>query len=236
MKNFLYSIKRLLKDLSYYPEFKTEALSYDNYWQEKKKGHLGIPNSFQVSRGEWIASRIKDNSSIIDIGCGDGSVLFVIKKTKQVDVSGADVSQFILDFIQSKGVKAFFIDLEDQNAIEKIPRHDHMLLLETLEHMVSPEAFLHKALSNVNKSVFISVPNTGYIRHRMRLLFGRFPLQWRTHPSEHLRFWTKNDFVWWIRALKLEGRTTLHLYQGVPILNRIWPSLFAEGIIAEISK
>jgi len=234
MRQFLYIIKRFLTDLFKYPAMVNAELSYDNYWQKKKVGSLGLPNSFQVARGVWIADKILENASVIDVGCGDGSILQVIKKTKRIQATGADVSDFILKFLEKNDIKSFNLDISDKDAIDKIPTHDHMLLLETLEHMSKPEDFLLKALTKVNKSVFISIPNTGYITHRLRLLFGKFPVQWRSHPSEHLRFWTVDDFSWWIDSLKLGNETTIHLYEGVPFLNRIWPSLFAQGIIAEV--
>ena len=236
MKHFLYTIKKFFKDIFIYPVMTSQELSYNEYWQVKKKNCLGIPNDFQVERGEWIASRLQEASSVIDVGCGDGSVLFVIKKIKNINASGADVSLFILDFIQSKGISAFFLDLSQPNAIDKIPTHDHMLLLETLEHMAQPEDFLIKSLDKVNKSVFVSIPNTGYVKHRLRMMFGRTPLQWRSHPSEHLRFWTATDFDWWLSSLRLKNTSVVHYYAGIPVLNKIWPALFTEGIIAEIKK
>lgn len=236
MRHFLYRSKVFFKDLFGYPHLAGESQTYEQYWQEKKKGALGVPNQFQIDRGEWIASRIQDNASIVDIGCGDGSVLFVIKKIKPVQATGLDVSQFILSFLQKNGIEAQYLDLSEANAISKIPARDHALLLEVLEHMPKPEEFLLEILSKVNRSVFISIPNTGYFQHRLRLLFGKFPLQWKAHPGEHLRFWTVCDFKWWIKSLQLTDRSTFHCYAGVPILNQIWPSLFAQGIIAEIKR
>jgi hypothetical protein len=63
---------------------------------------------------------------------------------------------------------------------------------------------------------------------------GRFPLQWLTHPGEHLRFWTATDCRWWIKSLgaHMENFT---LHQGLPVLNKIWPGLFSQGIIFMIS-
>lgn len=236
MIHTLYKIKIFFKDLFMYPKIVTYNLSYDQYWQEKKKGALGIPNSFQVARGEWIAKRINSNSSVVDIGCGDGSVLFVIQKHKKIDAFGVDVSNFVLDFLNKKGIKGIYVDLGKENALEKIPKCDHALILEVLEHMPKPEEYIFNILKIVNKSIFISIPNTGYIKHRLRLLFGKFPLQWRTHPSEHLRFWTVDDFEWWIESIGLKNRTEYRCYAGIPILNRIWPKLFSQGIIAEIKK
>jgi methionine biosynthesis protein MetW len=236
MKHLLYRIKTFLSDLFVYPVMVQHELSYDQYWQEKKKGQFGVPNGFQLLRASWIAKRIENNASIVDVGCGDGSVLFAIQKEKSIRAAGLDVSKVILDFLKSKGVEAQFLDLSESQEWEQIPVGDHAMALEVLEHMSKPEDFLLMLLTKVNKSVFISVPNTGYIHHRLRLLFGKFPLQWRSHPSEHLRFWTLADFKWWLDQMEILENTDVYAYAGIPVLNKIWPSLFAQGILAEVSR
>jgi len=236
MRHRLYYIKEWFLHLFIYPAIARQELDYDEYWRRKKVGQLGEPNSFQTIRGNWISQRIELNSSVADIGCGDGSVLFAIKKNISIQAIGLDVSPVVLEFLASKDIQTVKFDLLDPQCLDKLPKVDHALILEVLEHMPRPEEFLLSVLNQVDRSVFISVPNTGFIQHRLRLLFGKFPLQWRSHPSEHLRFWTFDDFIWWLKVLQLENSTIVYCYAGIPILNKLWPSLFAEGIIAQIKK
>ena len=83
--------------------------------------------------------------------------------------------------------------------------------------------------------MIFSFPNSGYYAHRLRFLFGRFPLQWVVHPGEHLRFWTVKDVNSWVNALKMNF-IKLIVYEGVPVLNKIWPSMFGQGIIIVITN
>lgn len=232
MKDFLYSIKKFYIDLFCYPIMQVDKVDYEAYWNNKKKGSLGMPNSFQIARANWISGRIKENCSILDVGCGDGSVLIAIRKNKKISAIGADCSTVMLEFLEKQNITANFLDLSKKNSIESLPTKDHYLVLEVLEHFPNPEEFLRRCLERVGESVFVSVPNTGYISHRLRLLFGKFPLQWRAHPSEHLRFWTVADFKWWVDQLNLTEQTEIGYYAGFPILNKIFPNLFAQGIIA----
>jgi methionine biosynthesis protein MetW len=236
VRNFLYSFKVFFRNLYFYPQMVSSGLSYDNYWQEKKKGALGKPNLFQLQRAQWIASKIEVNASVTDVGCGDGSVLFALREIKPIKATGLDISSDILSFLKENGIEAAHCDLNEKDAVNRIPVSDHIFLLEVLEHMPMSEDFLLKALGRVNKSVFVSIPNTGYIHHRLRLLFGKFPLQWRSHPSEHLRFWTVEDFDWWLRQIHLREKTEIHCYAGIPVLNKLFPKIFAQGIIAQIMK
>lgn len=108
--------------------------------------------------------------------------------------------------------------------------------MELLEHLPNSEEVLLALLKTTNKKLIFSIPNTGFIGHRLRLLFGSFPLQWRTHPGEHLRFWTYNDIRFWLKELELSKNSKIYFYEGIPLLNRILPSLFAMGILVVIEK
>ena len=91
-------------------------------------------------------------------------------------------------------------------------------------------------LKKAKKGVFFSVPNSGYISYRLRLLFGSFPVQWKIHPGEHLRFWTYKDIKWWLKQLNLYHKSEIYVYEGIPFLNKIWKNLFGAGILVYIKK
>lgn len=228
-------MKQFILDLFRYPKFIQEELDYDKYWEDKKKDKLGQANAFQKERAHWIARHLEQDDSVLDIGCGDGSVLLEIMKMKKVLPMGTDVSKIALQILENQGIKSYHFDLRNENEVHQLPETDHILVLEVLEHLSNPELYLKKFLVKAKKNVFFSIPNSGYISHRLRLLFGRFPLQWRTHPGEHLRFWTLRDLNWWLRELQLEKMSQVHCYQGVPVLNNVCPSLFAKGIIVRIN-
>jgi 2-polyprenyl-3-methyl-5-hydroxy-6-metoxy-1,4-benzoquinol methylase len=154
----------------------------------------------------------------------------------KINAIGADISDSCIRFLKTKKIKAFKLEINDLNKIKAISRCDYILMLEVLEHIQYPEDLLRLTHKNCKKSIFFSIPNTGYIAYRLRLLFGRFPVQWRLHPGEHVRFWTLTDLRWWLGELNLLHKSSIHLYQGVPYLNKIFPSIFGAGIIVEIKK
>jgi len=110
------------------------------------------------------------------------------------------------------------------------------MILEVLEHMPNPEKFLKLIIKKAKRGVFFSFPNTGYISYRLRLLFGAFPMQWRIHPGEHLRFWTYRDLKWWLKELELYDKSEIYVYEGIPVLNRLWKGLFGAGFVVEIKN
>ena len=210
-------------------------LSYDEYWRAKRPGNLGMLSSFQRRRAEIVQQFIDRGATVLDIGCGDGAILSYLREQKQIHGIAVDSSELAISHAASLGFETIKIDCNDTSSLSRLPTIDYILLLEVLEHLPRPEEVLAALRSKCTKAMIVSVPNSGYYVHRLRFLSGRFPLQWIAHPGEHLRFWTLADFRWWIRALKFKF-AALKCYEGIPVLNKLWPSLFAAGIVARLES
>ena len=112
-----------------------------------------------------------------------------------------------------------------------LPRdYDTILISEVLEHVSEPERLLRQVQPHIRERLILTFPNIAYMPHRLRLLFGRFPVQWGWHPGEHLRFWSLSDFGWWLDQLGYEVMA-IRASNGIRGLARIWPSLFGNQIV-----
>lgn len=236
----LYTLKEALISLFVYPTNKLEHMTvdYDAYWVDKRGEALGALTRWQRQRADLAAAFMEGQKDleIADVGCGDGSVLAYLKEKLSLKrIIGLDVSSTALVKARAQGVETILVGNDLVGGSDIIPAVDYVLLFEVLEHMPAPERFLDLMLSKSKHGVVFSFPNTGHIRHRLRLLFGRFPLQWRLHPSEHLRFWTYTDLLWWLSALGYT-KYSVRTYEGVPILKDIFPSLFARGLLVYLPK
>lgn len=100
-----------------YPQLVLAETSYDDYWLNKRGKNLGYTNSFQQFRASYIAEKVEENSSILDIGCGDGGVLLKMKEKKNFQATGADISDIVLNFLKSKGVNTLKFDINDFSQI-----------------------------------------------------------------------------------------------------------------------
>lgn len=228
------SLKEIAYQVLMTPRMMSAPWSYDDYWRAKRGNSMGEANDYQRARAAWIADRVSAGQSVLDLGCGDGAVLLALRERVAIDALGADISDLALEFLQQKGVTVHRCDLSDIASVEALPEVDHVLLLEVLEHMPRPEEFLLRVRRKARHSVIFSFPNTGYISYRLRLLFGRFPVQWRVSPGEHLRFWTYQDLKWWLSELGLLKFSIFTGYAGVPGLARWWPGLFSAALIAQV--
>jgi len=229
-------LKKVFIELFLYPSFPQVPLSYDEYWKKVIGTEFDKINSFQRQRAHFVLKNIQAGDTICDLGCGNGAVIKEIRKFRYHETFAVDYSNYVLTKLETMDFKTIFLDLNESDLFKKLPIVDHYLMLEVLEHLPNSEKFLKDALKMSSKSVFFSFPNTGYIVFRSRLMMGKFPMQWVTHPGEHLRFWTYHDLKWWLNQIGLYERSKIHIYGGWPIFNKILPNLFGRGMIVQIKK
>lgn len=227
-KNFINTFKQLRSR----PKFMSEGDSFDDYWTSKRGDQLGILNEFQAKRFRFLKSTLPLGSKVIDFGCGDGAILAHLG-VENYEFFGADLSDLALARVEQQGITPIKFNLETSD-ISELPSCDYIMLLEVLEHVSRPEDVLMACIDHAEKGVIFSIPNTGHISHRLRLLFGKFPLQWRVHPGEHLRYWTLSDLKWWLKCLNISEITNVNVYMGS--LRKLYPSLFGRGLICHVDK
>ncbi len=238
LKDILYTIKEDFKKLRIYPDVSLEngyVVDYEKYWKKRGRNNQSVLTQWQKDRADRISKMVSKDDVIIDVGCGDASLLkYLIDKTGVRGV-GVDMSEPILENAKNIDVETIVLDISKIDTLGQLPEADYIMGLEILEHMPNPEEFIMAVRKKVRKGMIFSFPNTGYYAHRLRLLFGSFPLQWILHPSEHLRYWTVRDARFWVDSLGFKMDKII-LYQGVTVLNNIFPSLFGKGIIIKISE
>lgn len=225
--------KKLTKPMPLDSNFK----DYDDYW--KKRGF----HSPSLTRAKLIAKHIHEDSSILDIGCGDGTMMEYLKKTcSPLEIVGIDISSQAVKHVKSKGLQAYKYDVLSQQfkTYLKGKKFDYILITEVLEHIQDPEELISLIKKHTNKSVFVSIPNSGFIIHRLRLLGGRFPLvSIQQHVKEHIRFWTLKDFIYWAgyhnytvdKVIVASWKQNL-----VTKIARLAPGLLANQLIYKISN
>ena len=236
LKEKLYPYKQFIVSLFHYPKLQWRGTDYDDYWRHRKLTAQTPLNSFQKKRADLAIRYLEKNTSVLDLGGGNGRVLLYINNTKSLaKMTVADISEEALKMAEENGIQAMRVDISKQETLKDIPSVDYIFMFEILEHIPNSEEMLEWALDKAKKGVFFSVPNTGFLFHRLRLLFGRFPLQWRLRPSEHLRFWTARDMKWWLNEMGIKNYK-LCTYGGIHLLNRLWPGLFGQGLFIYIPK
>lgn len=183
-----------------------------------------------------IADIIPPNSRILDLGCGDGSLLALLRKEKNVYGSGIEISQEKLLDCVSAGVPVVHGDL-DKGLVELPDKSfDYVVLSQTLQAVARPDHLLEEMM-RVGKKAIVSIINIGYYSARLQIMLqGRMPVTqnlphyWYNTPNIHLG--TICDF----RNLCKEKN--LNIVSEIPIgeahekmLAKLWPNLFAPTCV-----
>lgn len=213
-----------------YIDIRSLALDYNLYWQVKRGANGAYLSAFQKRRARAIIRMLPMGAEVLDVGCGDGSLLQYLRENSKISGYGLDCTDRACQNGALEGFEFIQGDITSPAIAPHLPLVDYVIACEVLEHIAQPELALTALAQKARKGVIISVPNTGYVRYRARMLFGKFPIQWLVHPGEHLRFWTITDMRWWLAQLRLEI-DKMAAYVGVPILKNLWPALFAEGVV-----
>lgn len=209
------------------PAFASAATDYDAYWDHREPGAM-------QPRFAIIAAGIQPGETVLDVGCGDGVLLAHLKAARQIACLGVDPSQAAVDRARSRGVEARVGSIDDFDAGASF---DHVVMSEVLEHVADPERFVRRGWSLARRTLWLTFPNIAYFPHRLRLLSGRFPVQWIVFPGEHLRFWSVPDFRHWLGQLEMPA-PKLRASNGVTLfgLHARWPNLFGNQIVARLDR
>lgn len=222
---------RAMRRLFTYPETaRIGVVDYDAYWDSKAQAGLGHLSPWRRRRAQVFTDLVSDGDRVLDLGVGDGALLRYMAAHKRIEAYGLDVSPKAVAFCREMGLN---VDLADVNApVSQYLRDsfDYIILSEIIEHLPDPESLLNSLRPYARQAIIVSIPNTGYYQHRIRLLCGKFPLQWVVTPGEHLRFWTRSDFHWWARQLGFEIIQEVP-YEGASRLKAVWPGLFAAAFV-----
>ena len=139
-----------------------------------------------------IASLLPDNIKVLDVGCGDGSLMDLLIKEKNIKARGLEINEENVKKCISKGLSV--IEGNAETELHQFPDQsfDFAVLSQTLQAFYSPENVL-KDLLRIGKSVIVSIPNFGYWKVRTSLLvFGSMPVTktlpdtWYNTPNLHL--------------------------------------------------
>ena len=161
------------------------------------KGH----DSFLVNEPEFlktvkefkvIADLLPKNVRVLDVGCGDGSLMNVLIKEKNIEARGLELQEENVKKCIYKGLSV--IEGNAETELNQFPSQsfDFVVLSQTLQAFYNPEKVLRDLL-RIGKSVIISIPNFGYWKVRTKLLFfGKMPVTktlpntWYNTPNLHM--------------------------------------------------
>ena len=146
-----------------------------------------MKNEFKV-----IAELIEKNKKVLDVGCGDGTLMEFLKNNKNINIRGLEISKNKVQECIAKGLTV--IEGNAERDLKQFPdkSFDYVVLSQTLQAFLDPELVL-KELLRVGKQAIVTIPNFGYWKIRLHLLLkGTMPItktlpdEWYNTPNIHM--------------------------------------------------
>ena len=163
-----------------------------------------------------ISDLIKKNTRVLDVGCGDGTLMQFLQNNKQIDIRGIEISKENSQKCVGKGLTVIEGDAEKDLSQFPDGSFDFVILSQTLQAFLNPEIVI-KELLRVGKKAIVTVPNFGFWKVRLHLLVkGTMPItknlpdEWYNTPNLHMC--TIKDFYKFCheRDIKLAKALALH--------------------------
>ena len=164
-----------------------------------------------------IADLIKPNTRVLDVGCGDGTLMEFLKNNKEIDIRGIEISKNNVQQCIGKGLTVIEGDAEKDLSQFPDGSFDFVILSQTLQAFLNPEKVISELL-RVGKKAIVTIPNFGYWKVRLHLLIkGTMPVT-RTLPDEwyntpNLHMCTIKDFFSFCESRKI------NLYKSIALQN-----------------
>ena len=138
-----------------------------------------------------IASWVAPRARVLDLGCGDGSLLAYLRRERGATGYGIEIDDEGFLASLANGINVLQSDLESGLAGFDDASFDCVILSQTLQAMRHTEDIVNEML-RVGRDAIVTFPNFGHWSHRLQVLRGRMPVssslpyQWFDTPNIHL--------------------------------------------------
>ena len=164
-----------------------------------------------------ISDLIENNTRVLDVGCGDGTLMKYLKDKKNVDTRGLEISKDKVQICISKGLTV--IEGNAEKDLKQFPdsSFNYAILSQTLQAFYNPEKVIDDLL-NVAEKAIVTIPNFGYWKVRLDLLVkGTMPVtknlpdEWYNTPNLHMC--TLKDFFNFCSKKKIKLYKSIALHE-----------------------
>ena len=174
----------------------------------------------------------------MDLGCGDGELLSLLIRKKQVRAQGIELSEQAIQRCVAAGLSVFQEDIDTGLSEYADASFDYVILNQTFQQVKKPDFVLKEAL-RVGKQVIVGFPNFCYIADRFQIFFrGKVPvtssLPYEWYDTPNLHFLSIADFQDYCRKRYIAIEEAAFIGRGRKV--RFLPNLFAETGLFLLSK
>ena len=186
---------------------------------------------------ELIAELVPKGSRVLDLGCGNGEFLALLRDTRQCSGYGIEIADANVLACTQRGVNVIQLNLEEGLALFEDQSFDVVLQLDTLQHLRNTEKMLRET-ARVGRIGIVSFPNFAHWPNRLHVVGGRMPvtrvLPYQWYDTPNIRVGTSADFE------VLAQKDGLHILDSFGIQGgrvvRTWPNLRASVAVFKFER
>lgn len=190
-----------------------------------------------------ICDLVHSGAKVLDLGCGSGEMLLLLKDNKNVQGRGVEINEDNIIKCIEKGLSVFQGNLDEGLKDYQDKSFDYVVLNQTLQCVTRPDYVIHEMLRVGEKGV-ISFPNFAYWRVKAYLIFngrmpksGILPYEWYNTPNIHLL--TINDFKDFCRERKIKILKEIFVNRAkvkTDFIHNALPNFYAEEAIFVVQR
>lgn len=186
---------------------------------------------------------VRPGTHVLDLGCGDGTLLAHLQEKKNVQGYGIEIDEAQITRCIEKGVNVIQHNLDSKGLKSFADQQfDTVIMTQALQAVRQPDVMLEEML-RLGQQGIVTFPNFGYWRCRQYLLWhGKMPMSktlphtWYNTPNIHLCTFKDFEALCKKKGIKILNRTVVDSDFSQNRFAKMWPNLFAEFAVYRISR
>jgi methionine biosynthesis protein MetW len=200
---------------------------------------MNLTNSLPQPEHKVIAQMVAAGSSVLDLGCGDGELMAVLKKERGITkLQGIEIDEQAIYRCVARGLSVFHGDIDSGLSEYEDKSFDLVILNQSFQQVKKPDSVLTEAL-RVGRKVIVGFPNFAYYKARYQLgILGRapvtrsLPFQWYDTPNLHFLSIADFNYFCITRKICIEKSVFMTGHKTIKLL----PNLRALLAVVLISR